>query len=411
MDKLNLRNQNGSSLVIVLLMITVFFVLGLSIVSSALTNTKQVNKTEKEMQALDLAEMGVRYYQNHFKEKTYRLIESAINDPNNDTYDQKVKAIKNLKNILTKEKLINDLENNVQYSIADDAEYNINIKNVSSDEQKVLIEIASTGIKNSDTQQTIDATIELSIEKLIKDMNTPGNGNDDLPIPSGLNSCTYTENTLLGDGCLYENIPGTAIFSGFIEEPKKTDIYINGNAQIGSGTTITGGIKQESRIDINGDADFGKISGGIKQNTIININGTANFGTIEGGIKQNSIININGDANFGTIDDGIKQNSIININGDATFEPKEIGIQGESKICVGGKIKLKRSVLDVVLNRVLSILLGNSDEGIYSYLEDSEAYNAAGCPPLNHVNNGDAQLTLEPQTLANNATIISTDYQ
>ena len=54
------------ALVTVLLIITVFSILGMSVMGLSISNTKQVAKTEQEMQAVDLAEMGVVYYKNAF---------------------------------------------------------------------------------------------------------------------------------------------------------------------------------------------------------------------------------------------------------------------------------------------------------------------------------------------------------
>ena len=107
-----MRNQNGAALIVVLLIITVFFVLSLSIISSALSNSKQVNKTEQEMQAVDLAEMGVLHYKQHFMDTTYKLlklpIETAVDNPENKTLDEKVTdAYDNL----DKQDLINALLN------------------------------------------------------------------------------------------------------------------------------------------------------------------------------------------------------------------------------------------------------------------------------------------------------------
>ncbi len=62
----NVKNEKGMALVTVLLMITVFSILGMAVISLSISNTKQVTKTEGEMQAVDLAEMGVIYYKNAF---------------------------------------------------------------------------------------------------------------------------------------------------------------------------------------------------------------------------------------------------------------------------------------------------------------------------------------------------------
>lgn len=381
---MKLRNQNGAALVVVLLMISVFFVLGLSLLSSALSNTKQVNKTEKEMQALDLAEMGVLHYQNHFKENAYKYlkdpIETAMNNSQNNTLNKKLDAVYGL---LDQENLKYKLLNFPQRTINEHGRYTITIKNpnsiFSTEHDKISVNISSLGKINSGTEKNIDATIELSIQQLIEDMakdnNSSGNTEDTLPIPAGLTSCPYTNNLTLTSGCFYDKIPGTAVFgaiSGGID--KDTNIYINGNAIIG---TVSGGINKDTRLDINGDATFGALSGGINKDTIININGNGVFGAISGGINKTSTIFVRKDATFSVLSGGVKD---------------------EAKICVGGNIK----GLDLLK------VLGKYPSGIYSYSEDPNSYNEAGCPPIHTIQYD--PLSFNPQSLAKNTAIISVKY-
>ena len=63
---MKLHNEKGITLVVVLLMITIFSILGMSVIGYALSNTKQVEKSEQVMQATDVAEMGVIHYKNAF---------------------------------------------------------------------------------------------------------------------------------------------------------------------------------------------------------------------------------------------------------------------------------------------------------------------------------------------------------
>lgn len=380
---MKLRNQNGAALVVVLLMISVFFVLGLSLLSSSLSNTKQVNKTEKEMQALDLAEMGVLHYRNHFKENAYQYlkapIETAMNNSQNNTLNKKIDAIYGL---LDQENLKYKLLNFPQRTINELGHYTITIKNpnsiFSAGHDKISVNISSLGKINSGTEKSIDATIELSIQQLIEDMakdNTSlGNTEEALPIPAGLTSCPHTNNLNLTNGCFYDKIPGTAVFAAADGIDKDTSVYINGNAIIGA---ISGGINKDTRIDINGDATFGAISGGINKDTIININGNGVFGAISGGINKTSTIFVKKDATFAVLSGGVKD---------------------EAKICVGGKI----------IGLELLKVLGKYPSGIYSYSEDPNSYNEAGCPPIHTIQND--PLSFNSQSLAKNTAIISVKY-
>jgi hypothetical protein len=56
------------TLVIVLLTITVFSVLGLAVMGASVTNVKQVKKAETDIQTVDAAEMGVQYYNTLLKD-------------------------------------------------------------------------------------------------------------------------------------------------------------------------------------------------------------------------------------------------------------------------------------------------------------------------------------------------------
>ncbi len=59
-----IKNDKGMALITVILIFTIFSVLGLVIFSSIMTNMKQITTTEAKVQATDLAEMGVVYYKN-----------------------------------------------------------------------------------------------------------------------------------------------------------------------------------------------------------------------------------------------------------------------------------------------------------------------------------------------------------
>ncbi len=106
---MKLRNQNGTALIVVLLIITVFFVLGLSIISSALSNTRQVNNTEKEMQAVDLAEMGIIYFQT--------AVENAYKEVNKDIGVNLKEYISDHK-INSKEDFMNTFKKDLELEIA-----------------------------------------------------------------------------------------------------------------------------------------------------------------------------------------------------------------------------------------------------------------------------------------------------
>ena len=68
-----LKNEKGYALVLVMIIISVTMILALSLSSAALTTRAQLNKTDTRNKAIDIAEMGITYYQQVFT----RYINSA----------------------------------------------------------------------------------------------------------------------------------------------------------------------------------------------------------------------------------------------------------------------------------------------------------------------------------------------
>ena len=61
---MNIRNsEKGMTLVVVLLIITIFMVVGLAVVGASANNMKQATKVESTINTTDIAEMGVQYYE------------------------------------------------------------------------------------------------------------------------------------------------------------------------------------------------------------------------------------------------------------------------------------------------------------------------------------------------------------
>jgi type II secretory pathway component PulK len=74
----NLKNQKGYVLLIVLMLIMVFTVLGLSLLTLNITSAKQFNNKEKIVQARHTAEMGALHYKAHIA-KEWDKAENDIN--------------------------------------------------------------------------------------------------------------------------------------------------------------------------------------------------------------------------------------------------------------------------------------------------------------------------------------------
>lgn len=283
----NLKNEHGIALVIVLLMITVFSIIGMAIISLSISNTKQVQTTKQEMQAVDLAEMGVIYYKNAFIQNASAELQSAITNSiteiqslNNQSNNQHIPVNKdNILKYLTinKDQYIPKIDHSISKQVPDTASpFSFQIENSNADYDNVnhilSVNFSSFGRvkrnQNSDIEKQLEGTITLDIKTLISDDINDRRAN-------------------------YQNYKS-----------------INGDAII---ATINGGIKN-SYWDISRNAIITTINGGIK-NSFLNIVGNALFTTINGGIKD-SYIYIGGDAFFTTIHGGINSNSKICVRGD-----------------------------------------------------------------------------------------------
>ncbi|MGP1909375.1 type II secretion system protein [Metabacillus sp. JX24] len=74
----NLKNERGMTLVAVLLIMTMFSILGLAVMAASINNMKQVSKSEFDVKQTDIAEMGVVYYETQLKEfLSQHLLDSA----------------------------------------------------------------------------------------------------------------------------------------------------------------------------------------------------------------------------------------------------------------------------------------------------------------------------------------------
>lgn len=92
------KRESGYALVIVLLVITVFSVLGLTVMSVSFNHTKQFSKETTQTQALNVAEMGLKAYnkelqsklldvsevtQTNFKDKVIEILPGTLDSSSN----------------------------------------------------------------------------------------------------------------------------------------------------------------------------------------------------------------------------------------------------------------------------------------------------------------------------------------
>lgn len=357
MKKLNINNKNGVTLVTVLLIITVFSILGISVIDFTISNTKQVKKTEQDMQVVDVAEMGVIYYKNAFISQTDKIlrqaIENAMDTINKENEKNKENEEINSDTIL--EHLIIQDDNflpNIPISTSipvnenSDYSFKINYQKTQVDEtfpNKIKIIFESLGEKKGDNAKII-GTITLDIEKIIKasliqneDSSETGTiGNDRIIQKPNLPNRTYNEAIGIENGYSYT----TDIENYNFDIDNKTAI-VNGSLTL---NTTKKHIRNNPLLYITQDADFGDINGQLDHSKIY-VGGNTTFSDVSGGIK-NSILYIGGDATFLDISGGISDHTTLYIVGNAEFGGKITSGVKNSTVCVGKTISGKLSFED-----------------------------------------------------------------
>ncbi len=334
------------ALVTVLLMITVFSILGIAVISLSISNTKQASKSEQDMQAVDLAEMGVIYYKNafipHANEKLRLAIQTAIaniqneesngkgngngngnkqtaDDSQNPTIILEHLSIesKDLLPIISSEAIPVDRIENTAYSF----KINYHIPVSDNNPENFQIEFESIG-KSIDATASITGTITLNKAKLIEAyLNTGGTGKiitKDMTIEKPiLLSRKYDEN--LG-------FEGNDISDGYSYTIEKIPNY---QFDIINKIAIVNGIFEQNK----GNRKI--------KNSFLYITNGASFGNSQQSSIQGLTLFVGGDTFFHNAKAGIKD-SLFYIDGDLTFH-NQVGTISNSKLCVSGDINSKKN--------------------------------------------------------------------
>lgn len=330
---MKVTNDKGFTLVLVLLIITLIMIFSLTIISNVLNSARQNNKIEEQIQNQRLKEMGLLYFQ--------KVIEKKVS----------LTALDELPSIPS---IIFPINKDSAFSMTTTS---INFYGTTNASCTKLADCTNVTIKYEiiNDEGTIQGTKEIRLTENPNSGQTNGTGgttgsNNNLLIDldsisaklTGLSSCKkYNANKGLED-CLYN-----------------TDITVNSDI-IGRTTLVNGSLT----------LDTGNIN---ITNSLLYITESAHFENLNQGRIQGLDLIVEKDATFKDIDNGI-QDSILYIKGNANFEGK-VGDTNNSTICVGGNIA------------------GLSVDGIhvFSWNRNKEAYNAAGCPPVD--SNGSNSLT------------------
>ncbi|RKQ18040.1 hypothetical protein [Ureibacillus endophyticus] len=320
------KNNNGFALVTVLIIIVIFTLLGTVLINISFTNAKQLNKTEDNMQAVDLSEMGIIYYKNAFIKNAYNTFDTAVSTAKSELINQGRE--------ITVDNILNELSisvNDFKLPIRIPKEIPVsthrfeiieNSLSISSRNLKVIFE--SNGIMNGSTSK-ITATINLNIEEVIDTILNGGSGTGDGSGSSGnanrgktlmditlskdgLNDCTTCTKLKSGTvGYFYKTLTNNASIHNTIA-------YISGSLL--SSNKSNSSIKN-SHLYITENVDFENLNAGVEKLKLF-VGKTATIHNLNGTIK----------------------NSTIYVTKDLIFHNKVKEIKN-SKICVGGQLTAK----------------------------------------------------------------------
>jgi len=360
-------NEKGNTLILILVLISVFSILYISIVGVSITNSKQITITEDNAQAVSIAEMGITYYKtalynkssevkanSAFKDSINQSISNQISDTfgkitannkeateaeiNKSAYFNKLTAIASNQYM---EKIKTELESinrtffqNVAVSVDSSAGSSFIISNIkqTSNQDGITYTFDSKGI-DGDKEITLSSvfTIPIKLDPIVleaeassgtEDGSTDGNtgssdeqsnaqtgltGND-IPDPGRLDVCVnpIPDNYRFTSNCQY---------SGNTSITKNTDI-VNAILKANGVLTITSNINQFSNSTIYTTSDL-YVTGNMNGISTIKIHagGSASFSSLNSTISD-SIIEVAGSGTFQNLK---TDNTSIYIGGAATF--------------------------------------------------------------------------------------------
>ncbi|MEL4024536.1 hypothetical protein [Lysinibacillus endophyticus] len=349
-------NDEGYSLLIVLLIISIFTILILSFIRISASTTKQNIIVEDNFKSAALAEMGVEFYTTAIENELEKLSSVAENAYN--TYIANVSKIRevtqtDIKNAIDegikaafnslKSKLESDL---IQYQNKIDIGSNYGQFSITPDPSLITFDIVnkiaeikfvSTGIQNN-VEESIESTITINFgtmyrtssnEELISDPDPNNKYSVCIPSSSKNNhegysniSCkfdgerTFTKQTSISYSTI--KITGSAKFPNKIGISNST-LYVSGDFSDGNGNDAI--IK--SNIFVGKNAVFGNLNN--SKDVIIVVMGNATIGNIQGSASNVKI------CVHGTVTGGSSNNSGVKIydknNNPEAFE--------ENGACIG----------------------------------------------------------------------------
>lgn len=319
-------NNDGYTLILVLLMITLFMLFGLTFMAQSLNTTKQTNVIESKMQATDLAEMGAEYYSYVIKEEI-DTIKMELQDWVKDSLIPSIpkEQMKNYKQedleLILTEKTIDEAEkrisnhsfalNNKNIEPEEDLTFGLKELDYDDKNKRIIYHVEGNSVGNT---ATILSFIYLDFEQI--HVNTEGEIGwiDTIAPDKAFNNCDSKKTIFKNVNCKYN---GRLFTNNEKPEFEKSNIKINGNLTL---PNINNSDLYNSNFYVTGDF----------YNTN-NLNGTKNFNLYIQGSAE--IGNMNNAKNVKICVSHLKKYGGTNNKGDITIYA-QVNDSGDSSVIV-----------------------------------------------------------------------------
>lgn len=358
-------NEKGNTLVFILVLISVFSILYISIVGVSITNSKQITITEDNSQAVSLAEMGITYYKtalynisteikgnNTFKDAVNQVITKEIsntygeitasNKASTETEINKTAYFSILSAIASNQymsKIKSELEatnptffQSVTVPVDTTSSSSFVISNVkqSSNQDGITYTFDSKGI-NGDKEITLSSvfTIPIKLEPIVLEAEVSNGSGDGT---TGGNTGSTEDQSIAKTGLTGNNIPDPGALTACVREGEFPDRF-SSKCQYYKNTTITNNtsITNGAILKTNGTLTMSNINQ-FSDSTIYTTNDFYTTGNING--ISTIKIHIGGEAKFNNLNSTVS-NSIIEIAKGGNFENISTN---NSSLYVGGNV-------------------------------------------------------------------------
>ncbi|QED48806.1 hypothetical protein [Cytobacillus dafuensis] len=254
-----MKNEKGSSLIVVLLIITLISVFSLVIMSSTVNSRLQFNSTEKTNVSTDIAEMGITHYYTLFK----KLAKEAYSDADTETIDWVKKYSKNnkSKDEPTQQEIIDYFNEQFCSNLLNYQEVKINYESIfpiENEKYQLYVTNSPSETACAKTLNTLEFTFTSigEFEKQKKEltgtitMNKGNEINDPAPShPPDSNHFKYIVNNKIYN----KYYDGSVYFKERIDmNGNSKELVINGDAYFAKGLVLNGNVT----LKINGNAYF-----------------------------------------------------------------------------------------------------------------------------------------------------------